>query len=928
MEQRMISYTKGITRNPGELMAEDGELLECINLKCEDGELKPMLWPEPAGITLNDGEELLYVHKGNGYKNYFVGTKEADDQSGITVGSFYMNGSGERVDYTFSHVFSGALKFEAIGNTLVVSDGEGIHYVLYKNKDYKYLGQKPPMVKLRFGLRGPKPDGYERYERFAVKTSRYKWPSASGPTYTDKDNYLYITDNISGPASDSLMADINTLHTSIKEKGQFAFPFLVRYAYRLFDGTYIYQSIPVLMTPSSHLNPLLNCIDLFNESGVSRTDVMMLCGKLQYTVVSDAETVSALQDWSDIVKSVDIAVTKEVPTYDQSGKINKIVPYTLDEPSISEGDSPETAFRTYIKSSYFLGNPAPTDYDDGNYLQRYTLNDWYALYNTKVLGNESTDIAVGASVWILPYRSKSWINKQIKDLSIFYKVSSINLSSIESPTDDTYILHDVNILENTLTTLETQERLPDGYRNFNRLKADSIYSFNGRLNLAGVTEYLTDKFDVGDLSCLNGEKSYNTKLYVDVETEFGKKVIENSNTIKKFDADNFPTYIFYPDDRATFVDIELDGKYYYPNGITLDNHIGLNGTVRFDGFEPDTYEELHKFKFPSADLSVPLSNKIYTSEVNNPFVFSPGGVNTVGTGDVLGIVSTTKALSQGQFGQFPLLVLTTDGVWALTVNDEGLYSTTQVISREVCNNADSIVQTDDAVYFTTEKGLTVIAGSDVALVSGHMRGLPSMVGNLSRMDDILSMMPDAATLVSACDDDKTFSDFLRGCKAGYNYRDGSIFMSNEEYDYLYVYQISNRSFSKLMKDGERVNGFVNDYPDTLMRSGGGVWSLLKEHPLDGEASSGFAMTRAMKLGNPAGMKKVRQLKNVASMTSSESYVKYALWGSNDGLNWYYVGSYTGGFKYYRMGLFTWLKPSESLLGTVMLTEEKRKDKLR
>ena len=78
-----------------------------------------------------------------------------------------------------------------------------------------------------------------------------------------------------------------------------------------------------------------------------------------------------------------------------------------------------------------------------------------------------------------------------------------------------------------------------------------------------------------------------------------------------------------------------------------------------------------------------LSNEVWVSEVNNPFVFNAQGVNTVGNGTIIGVVSNTRAISQGQFGQFPLFCFTSDGIWMLQTSSEGIYSASSPISREV-----------------------------------------------------------------------------------------------------------------------------------------------------------------------------------------------------------------------------------------------------
>ena len=83
----------------------------------------------------------------------------------------------------------------------------------------------------------------------------------------------------------------------------------------------------------------------------------------------------------------------------------------------------------------------------------------------------------------------------------------------------------------------------------------------------------------------------------------------------------------------------------------------------FAGWEnPPTGLSDYPTASPREQRIIDLPNKIYTSEINNPFHFPVLGINTIGTGTILGISSAVKALSEGQFGQFPLYAFTSEGV--------------------------------------------------------------------------------------------------------------------------------------------------------------------------------------------------------------------------------------------------------------------------
>ena len=97
--------------------------------------------------------------------------------------------------------------------------------------------------------------------------------------------------------------------------------------------------------------------------------------------------------------------------------------------------------------------------------------------------------------------------------------------------------------------------------------------------------------------------------------------------------------------------------------------------------------------------------------------------------EIVGLCSNTTALSQGQFGQHPLYVFATDGVYAMSVGTGNVvYSTQTPITRDVCINPQSIKGIDQAVIFASKRGLMMIAGNTAKSISDDMIGyLPSCV---------------------------------------------------------------------------------------------------------------------------------------------------------------------------------------------------------
>jgi hypothetical protein len=378
-------------------------------------------------------------------------------------------------------------------------------------------------------------------------------------------------------------------------------------------------------------------------------------------------------------------------------------------------------------------------------------------------------------------------------------------------------------------------------------------------------------------------------------------------------------YFFYPDSRATNVVIKnssdaviLDAK--------LTEHKGLNGAYYFCGLPaatpptPDTSAQGQTT--PTERQTETLPNYIIQSEVNNPFVFRAEGYFKVGTGNIIGMSTITQALSEGQFGQFPLLVFSESGIWSLSVASTGYYDSIHPMSREVCNNVKSITQTDGAVFFTSEKGLMVVVGNQVKCVSEQLSGKE---GTFTGRVDL-----------------GNFHDFLKKCYIAYDYRDSLLWIFSKRkvnttevpYEYCWVYSIKSGTFCKYNYSASQV---VNDYPDYLISDYTHFDSLV-DRPninLDSRIYTGRLVTRPMKLENALALKSIMQIKHIHYM-NDDATLTFRMYASNDLKHWVELTSLRGvPWKYYRFRYdFSDLIATDRFAGTMLVTQERRINKMR
>ena len=638
-----------------------------------------------------------------------------------------------------------------------------------------------------------------------------------------------------------------------KQKG-FYFPFFALAALELYDGSYYMATTPVVLYPNFHTR----------YWGAINSSPMRLITRMkgQHLYFKQQQDYT---DWSDIVRNVTIFVSDGISLCDTTS--DAIINY------FGESFPADDA----VMSTGFLGeNGTKTEFN----LNENSSGRLYSLYQ------------------ILTRNEDVHVIGEIAETTAFYRLCDIGLDAFETGTStESYIKP--HIIEN----LTTQTRLDvDGGEYFDHTMkfGESVYAYNGRLHLANIRR----GFFGGFKQFISKDNADTHTVRVAIETPQGVKVVTTDNVMG-----SVGHYFYYPDPRAKYV--EIDGTIVKK----LEEHKGLNGTYCI--VSPlETLTSDSGVEFPAETFSGAyelLPNKVVVSEVDNPFVFRAKGYNTVGRGEVMAIASNTTALSEGQFGQFPLYAFATDGIWALGTNETGTYSTVAPLSREVCNNADSVTQTDSAVFFTSEKGLMVVSGGKVQCVSEQMNGKTESWGNTTDVVD--------------------FKDFLAGCSIAYDYRDSLlwVFNANGNYGWHYVYNMKSGTWSK-MTDEVAWQHEVSDYPDTLLQNvDGEVFSLLGKPDQNDDTTQyeAYVTTRPMKFGNAMTLKSVRQMKHLKDMAKRADFA-VELWAGNDCRQWVRLRSLQGqAWRYFRVKYkMEKLAATDRFIGTVFVTQEREEEKLR
>lgn len=953
-----IKYT-GFTASPSDYECPDGDLAAVLNVVPEEGSLSPVMPPRQL-FQLSDGGDVRFVHETSYIRNFIIlhpdnsitwRTEEDPDQ--------YSHG-------TLSHSFSGHTihQINAIGNTLIVLADDGMHYFLWKGyrngseqqgdepKEYLYLSTHLPELSLSFGLQSHTSVmnmdaiGIKKYSRqssgdvdedgnhtsnfpghfeHSRPTSQYtrgrndpeesrgsgtyaiifppRGREGFGNSKEDAEDYNALIDHIN--------AGTEKLISNVYEEGLFVFPFFVRYAYRMYDGSLSMHSQPILMVTVTD-NPLSVQFgrltegedrELIFSSMTARTP----CFDLDYS--ANPSDINELKKWNDIIKSVEIFVSKPIYTYRQMSKEYDIgVQYRLTSDPGTLG-----TYSTFSKSGDHYICSTHDKYKRGN------ANYFFMLKDARV----------------------DQIKDDIESCNLFYLLQSIDARELKTERTTLlnrtgYIGH-INLLENdpniNLTNIAAREVMSDDYDSHDFLLPEKSFVYNSRLQVANIQKRLYSGYNsISQFTFTNGDEEDLTDVEVYYFIKQDNKTIVVKGESARYNKKSALFYLYYPNKNAYRAVVKYNDTYYE---LPLKMHEKLNGAYFFGGLDFVIEEDVSTTTCPTVsydiDNRISIKNKIYTSEVNNPYYFPLLGINTVGTGIVIGMSSASKALSQGQFGQFPLYAFTTEGVWALEVKTDkdtsldaapGLYKACQPFTRDVCINADSITQLDSSVLFATDRGIMLISGSNSICISDSLDYSKTFqITSLPQSDKLLAFVGFTQADLNYA----TFHEFVKGCRMLYSYNLQRIIVFNRDYPYAYVYSLKSKSWGMMPST---IAYAIPSYPEALAQLEDGTivdYSGTADTTTEEDGSltgiKGVLITRPLKLDAPDALKTVDTV--IQRGNFQRGHIKTAIYGSRDLINWFVVWTsvdhYLRGFrgtpyKYFRLVLLCDLDPTESVYG--------------
>lgn len=898
---------RGISRTPSDRLTEDGGVAESLNVYIDNDELAPINASKPANESISLPEdsiyEPVYIHKTSQYEHLIA----------LYNSSLYFIEDGEPKEILS---FTGRLRdITHMGNVITVLTDTRAYYLFYIKGEYKAVDlSEENLPKLSFvsldqpaGKNGGTDYHIWGYEYFNVGNKNY----ING----NPDRNYEVTDEDDLGWLKKMWGCYRSMIDNNKRYGCFSEPVMLRYGIRLYDGSYIWVSSPIMLGsvfPKTKIGSESfrdfagnkEPVNVFAQtSSASNSTFCYVQLANPYKIGINVFRKEKLAELKDIISSVDVFLSSPINIYPNGDKC--LSGELLDT---SGGDE------------YYLYRFDPVNSQDGKKIE---------------------DAVLAASNFFL-----------------------IKRYTIDELPDTTDVITDDFLGENLLV----KEQLDDMKVSRILHNADKADTYNGRTILSGVQESISRGIGV-----LNGQRAIETPDfdYSGISFGFAYNILSESLNIKDIgaksgtiriasdegeyatDATNIVklpsvpyAWVSHPNPNCDKVSVRVYGESdtpVYEYDIAMKPHPFLPCSYAFLGFgESLLQEKTEDTGFDDRD-DEPISvseNKAIMSGSENPFVFSIAS-SSVFPSKVLGFAVATEPMSTAQFGQFPIYFFAEDGIYTTEINAEGNFgSAPTLISRDVCTLPSSIAQASTGVFFISDRGVMHISGRQVVCISENMNGRPYI------MQDTAIAIIEGTEYNELIDKDRSaiyFKDFLLAegnnseTQIAYDYQGQRIIVFNPYYDYQFVYMLKSQTWHRCTFG--RINTKINKYPDCIVikreskRVGHIIRTLYYAENLstlldvDGTPQKAMIVTRPFDLDEPDVLKAIKDVRMRGQFPKGA--VKFILQGSQDGINFYTISTLRGkAWKLFRMIILADLDTTDRISWIDVMYETKFTNRLR
>lgn len=335
--------------------------------------------------------------------------------------------------------------------------------------------------------------------------------------------------------------------------------------------------------------------------------------------------------------------------------------------------------------------------------------------------------------------------------------------------------------------------------------------------------------------------------------------------------------------------------------------------------------------------ALPYSSVVKVSEAENPLIFPAKNSVQVGSSIINALAANTRPISEGQFGDAPLYAFTDEGVWVLMLGEEGTYIARQPANRDICSNPKGILQIDDAVLFPTERGIMMQRGRESECITDVLDDYPfdflSIYSHSTKDKTYPNKLLALGNIPESDVKYVRFRKYLEEAGMIYDYYESRIIVFNPNYTYAYVYSLKSNMWGTMHNV---FNKRVNIYPESYATDKEGkILDVYVKEPTENVPF--FLCSRPLTLGQDAYKTMFDCITRGYFSSIQAGKCGMVLFGSNDLVNWYYVGSSVNmylrnlvgsPYKYFRLALMGNLAPKESISALSTEFQSRLQNKLR
>lgn len=726
--------------------------LDCANgeirppkdlILCEDGRLAPA--PQQKTLTnLPTGIRPLFIHNQGDTTNLIATDGDVLIWAPMPDGHTVISPDS----FTIITEVTDIKDIAILNNRIIFATDDGMMYLTYTESGYTCV-QHIKTPEIEFGLQ--KAGNLSNATTISLPASTIDTGNGTLPNTTETSDRTYAAD-----ISDKVAKIFNEAVTSqIITKGYFHMPFLIRYALRLYDGSHIMPSSPILMLPTV-LPPCIGLtITTDNNEGI--TQIKPSLSRIIYHQLRYRIKTAYIENLKSIVNAIDIFATPMISTFDislmdqgyittYSRAINSALsPIRGRQPNMTNGD-------TLIYDGHY--SSTADNYTD-HYLEQSVLD----------------------STVLMVYPNTKFHN-QITNASEFNLIASIPISDVSQ--NNVFSPVPLNTLPDSTSS---QSKLNDSPLSIFDIRASALHTINSKL-LVAVKSFIPKPESIplgfpyyGNVS---SEETIATEIIVHIKNGNQNCRITYRKQLGYHLSSYFPRYLFFPHTGAYKICLRQGESQYC---LDLTPNPSLKGAYWYGGTCNDAAPTPISADPTTDDASAEIyTDTLLVSADNNPFVFDESNSISFDGAYLTGIAEATKAPKYGTFGKYPAYIFTTAGIWMLEYSDtQSRYISRQKISRDNCPYHAGVIEASDAIIFATDSQIKRLDGTDVQTISSGIESMVWDITSLPHWDQLLEIgkMEQIET---------SLPEILRTGVMAYHEQLSMLMISPKEADYTLAYR--------------------------------------------------------------------------------------------------------------------------------------------